>query len=105
MDHELISHSEIGEFQKIVGGFIDMVDALAKEVEKEKMKVRMSFHLHCLYLYVSTLQVSLVIAKLLSSLTLFKFPLSLRCMFRLFPNYILILEHTVAFHMELEHEQ
>ena len=30
---------EIGEFQKIVGGFIDMVDALAKEVEKEKMKV------------------------------------------------------------------
>lgn len=32
--------SEIGEFQKIVGGFIDMVDTLAKEVEKEKMKVR-----------------------------------------------------------------
>ena len=30
---------EIGEFQKIVGGFIDMVDTLAKEVEKEKMKV------------------------------------------------------------------
>ncbi|XP_068749851.1 intraflagellar transport protein 20 homolog [Montipora capricornis] len=29
---------KIGEFQKIVGGFISMVDALAKEVEKEKMK-------------------------------------------------------------------
>lgn len=34
-DNEFISYSEIGEFQKIVGGFIDMVDALAKEVEKE----------------------------------------------------------------------
>lgn len=34
---------EIGEFQKIVGGFIDMVDALAKEVEKEKMKVNVQF--------------------------------------------------------------
>ena len=33
--------TEIGEFQKIVGGFIDMVDGLAKEVEKEKMKVRL----------------------------------------------------------------
>lgn len=32
--------SEIGEFQKIVGGFIGMVDALAKEVEREKMKVK-----------------------------------------------------------------
>jgi len=51
MDYELISYSEIGEFQKIVGGFIDMVDSLAKEVEKEKMKVRLSSHFHCLYLY------------------------------------------------------
>lgn len=32
--------SEIGEFQKIVGGFIGMVDTLAKEVEREKMKVK-----------------------------------------------------------------
>ena len=30
---------EIGEFQKIVGTFIEMVDSVAKEVEKEKMKV------------------------------------------------------------------
>ncbi|KAK3704547.1 hypothetical protein QZH41_018261 [Actinostola sp. cb2023] len=29
---------KINEFQNIVGGFIDMVDSLAKEVEKEKMK-------------------------------------------------------------------
>ncbi|XP_062873122.1 intraflagellar transport protein 20 homolog [Trichomycterus rosablanca] len=29
---------KIGEFQKIVGGLIDMVDELAKEAEKEKMK-------------------------------------------------------------------
>ncbi len=29
----------MGEFQKIVGGFIEMVDQLSKEVEKEKMKV------------------------------------------------------------------
>lgn len=50
IDYELISYTEIGEFQKIVGGFIDMVDALAKEVEKEKMKVRLSSHLRCLYL-------------------------------------------------------
>ncbi|XP_059146435.1 intraflagellar transport protein 20 homolog [Physella acuta] len=28
----------IGDFQKIVGTFIDMVDSVAKEVEKEKMK-------------------------------------------------------------------
>ena len=26
-----------------MGGFIDMVDALAKEVEKEKMKVNVQF--------------------------------------------------------------
>ncbi len=31
--------AEIDDFQKIVGGFIEMVDTLAKEVEKEKMKV------------------------------------------------------------------
>ena len=49
IDYEFISYSEIGEFQKIVGGFIDMVDALAKEVEKEKMKVRLFLHFHCLY--------------------------------------------------------
>lgn len=49
-DNEFISYSEIGEFQKIVGGFIDMVDALAKEVEKEKMKVGLFLHVHCLYL-------------------------------------------------------
>ncbi|XP_031553214.1 intraflagellar transport protein 20 homolog [Actinia tenebrosa] len=29
---------KINDFQKIVGGFIDTVDSLAKEVEKEKMK-------------------------------------------------------------------
>lgn len=31
--------TEIGQFQKIVGGLIEMVDELAKEAEKEKMKV------------------------------------------------------------------
>ena len=30
---------EIDDFQKIVGGFLEMVDSLAKEVESEKMKV------------------------------------------------------------------
>ncbi|XP_026853542.1 intraflagellar transport protein 20 homolog isoform X1 [Electrophorus electricus] len=30
---------KIGQFQKIVGGLIEMVDELAKEAEKEKMKV------------------------------------------------------------------
>merc|ERR1712154_339430 len=29
---------KIGEFKKIVGSFIEMVDGVAKEVEKEKMK-------------------------------------------------------------------
>ena len=29
---------EIGEFQSLVGSFIGMVDGLAQEVEKEKMK-------------------------------------------------------------------
>lgn len=28
-----------------MGGFIDMVDALAKEVEKEKMKVNVQFQI------------------------------------------------------------
>jgi hypothetical protein len=31
--------SEIGDFQKIVGSFIEVVDNVSKEVEKEKMKV------------------------------------------------------------------
>ena len=31
--------TEIGDFQKIVGTFIEMVDVVAKEVEQEKMKV------------------------------------------------------------------
>lgn len=29
---------EIGEFQKLTGGFIEMVDGLANQVEREKMK-------------------------------------------------------------------
>ena len=32
---------EIGQFQKIVGGLIELVDELAKEAETEKMKVSM----------------------------------------------------------------
>ncbi len=31
--------TEIGQFQKIVGGLIELVDELAKEAENEKMKV------------------------------------------------------------------
>ena len=31
--------AEIGDFQKIVGTFIEVVDNVSKEVEKEKMKV------------------------------------------------------------------
>lgn len=31
--------TEIVQFQKIVGGLIEMVDELAKEAEREKMKV------------------------------------------------------------------
>ena len=38
-----------------MGGFIDMVDALAKEVEKEKMKVsirlRTCLNLECLFMH------------------------------------------------------
>eukprot|EP00112_Aurelia_sp_Birch-Aquarium-sp1_P015704 Seg3503.2 transcript_id=Seg3503.2/GoldUCD/mRNA.D3Y31 product="Intraflagellar transport protein 20-like" protein_id=Seg3503.2/GoldUCD/D3Y31 len=29
---------KIDDFQKIVGGFLEMIDSLAKDVEKEKMK-------------------------------------------------------------------
>ena len=36
----LLSTKEIGQFQKIVGGLIELVDQLAKEAENEKMKVR-----------------------------------------------------------------
>ena len=32
------SFAEIGEFQGLVGSFIEMVDGLAKEVEQEKMR-------------------------------------------------------------------
>ncbi len=32
--------TEMQEFQKIVGTFISLVDSVAKEVEKEKMKVQ-----------------------------------------------------------------
>ncbi len=35
----IFSFPEMVEFQKIVGGFITLVDDVAKEVEKEKMKV------------------------------------------------------------------
>lgn len=31
--------TEIGEFQTVVGGFINIVDKLANQVEQEKMKV------------------------------------------------------------------
>ena len=39
--HFVCNHSftEIGEFQTVVGGFISIVDRLAKQVEQEKMKV------------------------------------------------------------------
>lgn len=36
----VLSLKEIGQFQKIVGGLIELVDQLAKEAENEKMKVR-----------------------------------------------------------------
>ena len=36
------SFAEIGQFQKIVGGLIELVDELAKEAETEKMKVRLA---------------------------------------------------------------
>ncbi|XP_060799918.1 intraflagellar transport protein 20 homolog [Neoarius graeffei] len=31
---------KVGQFQKTVGGLVEMVDELAKEAEKEKMKAR-----------------------------------------------------------------
>lgn len=34
--------AEIGQFQKIVGGLIELVDGLAKEAETEKMKVTLT---------------------------------------------------------------
>lgn len=34
----LNTFAEIGEFQGLVGSFIEMVDGLAKEVEQEKMR-------------------------------------------------------------------
>ena len=34
-----VNITEIGEFQTVVGGFITIVDRLAKQVEQEKMKV------------------------------------------------------------------
>lgn len=42
--------TEIVQFQKIVGGLIEMVDELAKEAEKEKMKVY-------IYIFISNAQV------------------------------------------------
>ena len=39
MSNKILSAAvEIGEFQGLVGSFISMVDGLAKEVEREKMK-------------------------------------------------------------------
>lgn len=34
-----VSFPEIGQFQKIVGGLMELMDELSKEVETEKMKV------------------------------------------------------------------
>ena len=45
-----------------MGGFIDMVDALAKEVEKEKMKVNVQFEIiNYLFMPCTANAVSLVI--------------------------------------------
>ena len=41
---------EISEFQNLVGGFIEMVDSLAKQVEREKMKVRIII---CYYIIIT----------------------------------------------------
>lgn len=38
----VFSFAEIGHFQKIVGGLIELVDELAKEAETEKMKVSLA---------------------------------------------------------------
>lgn len=43
MYKHVLSFAEIGQFQKIVGGLIELVDELAKEAETEKMKVRLVF--------------------------------------------------------------
>lgn len=39
----LVSFIEIGQFQKVVGGLVDLVDELAVEAETEKMKVSLTF--------------------------------------------------------------
>lgn len=39
MNHVIFS-LEIGDFQNMVGSFIKMTDDLSKEVEKEKLKVK-----------------------------------------------------------------
>ena len=45
------------EFQKIVGSFITLVDDVAKDVEKEKMKVELiSYVHHYKIIWPSTLQ-------------------------------------------------
>lgn len=44
------SFAEIGQFQKIVGGLIELVDELAKEAETEKMKVRLESEAALLWL-------------------------------------------------------
>ena len=43
MHRHVLSFAEIGQFQKIVGGLIELVDELAKEAETEKMKVSLAF--------------------------------------------------------------
>lgn len=40
----VLSFAEIGQFQKIVGGLIELVDELAKEAETEKMKVSLTLN-------------------------------------------------------------
>lgn len=46
----------MGQFQKIVGGLIELVDDLAKEAETEKMKVRVYVGSKVLSFLVSSLQ-------------------------------------------------
>ena len=45
-DFFLNYYSEIEEFQKIVGSFIEVVDTVATKVEKEKLKVCMIYHIY-----------------------------------------------------------
>lgn len=78
---QLFFTSEIGEFQKIVGGFIDMVDTLAKEVEKEKMKVRFLVWMS-VYLFMQNV-ISLVICDKLCCLYA-AFPKSVQLRFSFF---------------------